>query len=50
MSGYAFRATRVCAECRSEFSAFITLAATAGFVWWRSEPTRCNECMKGDHD
>ena len=49
MSGYAFRATRVCAECHAEFSAYIVIAATAGVVWWRSEPTRCKNC-KETHD
>ena len=44
MSGYAFRATRVCAECRREFNAYITIAAMAGVVWWRCEPTHCKEC------
>ena len=46
MSGYAFRATRVCVQCRREFTALISIAATAGVVWWRYEPRRCQECMK----
>ena len=46
MSGYAFHATRVCAECHAEFSAYITIAATAGVVWWRCEPTHCKNCKE----
>ena len=39
---YVFRATRVCVECRAEFRAIITLAETAGIVWWRCEPKHCS--------
>ena len=46
MSGYAWTATRTCAECRAEFSANITIITTAGIVLWRYEPTWCQECMK----
>ena len=46
MSGYAFRATRICVQCHAEFSACITLAATAGIVWWRSEPRYCQDCRR----
>ena len=48
MSGYAFRAKRVCADCRRDFIAFIVIAATAGVVWWRREQTRCEDCREGD--
>ena len=48
MSGYAFRATRVCADCRCEFIAFIVIAATGSVVWWRREQTRCEDCREGD--
>ena len=51
MSGYAFRATRVCAECRAEFSACITLVANAArVVWWRCEPKRCQKCLLEELD
>ena len=47
MSGYAFRATRVCAECSSEFSACITIVSNAArVVYWRSEQTRCPDCIR----
>ena len=47
MSGYAWTATRICAECRADFKARIYIAAdAAGVVWWRLEPTCCHECME----
>ena len=47
MSGYAWTATRTCAECRREFSAYIAIASNAArVVYFRYEQTRCKECMK----
>ena len=46
MSGYAWTATRVCVACRRDFGALIQIAASAGIVWWRCEPTHCKECLK----
>ena len=48
MSGYAWTATRICATCCRSFTAHIAIAATAGVVWWRCEPTHCPDCLKGD--
>ena len=49
MSGYSFRAMRVCVVCGREFSAVIALAVNAAqHVWWRCEPKHCLECMKGE--
>ena len=48
MSGYAWSARRVCATCAKSFTAHIAIAATAGVVWWRCEPTHCKDCMKGN--